>query len=67
MHFPLTENFLSYFDINLAATEAQKKEVYGIRYSVYCDEFGYEPAHLFPEHEEKDLFDNTSLHALVTH
>jgi N-acyl amino acid synthase of PEP-CTERM/exosortase system len=67
MHFPLSENFLRYFDVALAATEAQKKEVYGIRYSVYCDEFGYEPAHLFPEHEEKDAFDETSLHALVTH
>ena len=67
MHFPLSENFLRYFDVAFAATEAQKKEVYGIRYSVYCDEFGYEPAHLFPEHEEKDTFDETSLHALVTH
>ena len=67
MHYPLSENFLRYFDIAFAATDAQKSEVYGIRYSVYCDEFQYEPASSFPDHEEKDAFDATSLHALVTH
>ena len=67
MHYPLSENFLRYFDIAFAATDAQKSEVYGIRYSVYCDEFHYEPADKFPDHEEKDAFDATSLHALVTH
>jgi N-acyl amino acid synthase of PEP-CTERM/exosortase system len=66
-HYPLCENFLRYFDVTFAATEAQKSEVYGIRYSVYCVEFGYEPADSFPDHEEKDAFDEASLHALVTH
>ena len=66
-HYPLCENFLRYFDVAFAATEAQKSEVYGIRYSVYCDEFRYEPAASFPDHEEKDEFDKDSLHALVTH
>jgi N-acyl amino acid synthase of PEP-CTERM/exosortase system len=65
--YPLTENFLSYFDVTFAATEAQKSKVYGIRYSVYCEEFGYEPASAFPNHEESDEFDAASLHALVTH
>lgn len=63
----LAENFLRYFDIAFAASKAQKREVYGIRYSVYCEEFGYEPAHLFPNHEETDTFDAASLHVLVTH
>jgi N-acyl amino acid synthase of PEP-CTERM/exosortase system len=67
MHYPLSENFLRFFDVTFAATDTQKSEVFGIRYSVYCDEFGYEPAHLFPDHEEKDAFDAVSLHALVTH
>ncbi len=65
--YPLSEHFLTYFDVSFAASEAQKSDVYGIRYSVYCDEFQYEPAHLFPDHEEKDAFDAKSLHALVTH
>jgi N-acyl amino acid synthase of PEP-CTERM/exosortase system len=67
MHQPLCESFLSYFDVAFAATEAQKSEVYGIRYSVYCEEFGYEPTDSFPDHQEKDEFDAASLHALVTH
>lgn len=66
-HYPLCENFLRYFDVAFAATDAQKSEVYGIRYSVYCDEFRYEPADLFPDHEEKDEFDAAALHALVMH
>lgn len=67
MQYPLGENFLSYFDIALARTAAQKSEVYGIRYRVYCEEFGYEPTESFPDHEEKDPFDAASLHAVVTH
>jgi N-acyl amino acid synthase of PEP-CTERM/exosortase system len=67
MHYPLSENFLRYFDVALASTDAQKREVYGIRYRVYCEEFAYEPLESFPNHEETDLFDAASQHALVTH
>lgn len=67
MHYPLSDNFLRYFDVAFAGTDARKSEVYGIRYSVYCEEFGYEPASSFPNHEEKDEFDQSSLHALVYH
>jgi N-acyl amino acid synthase of PEP-CTERM/exosortase system len=65
--YTLADNFLRYFDVAFASTPAHKSEVFGIRYSVYCDEFKYEPAHLFPDHEEKDEFDDSSLHALITH
>jgi N-acyl amino acid synthase of PEP-CTERM/exosortase system len=58
---------LLYFDIAFAGTEALKSEVYGIRYNVYCEEFAYESADAFPNHEETDEFDAHSLHALVTH
>jgi len=67
MHYPLSENFLRYFDVAFAGTQQRKSEVYRIRYNVYCEEFGYEPAEAFPDHEEKDEFDQFSLHALVTH
>jgi N-acyl amino acid synthase of PEP-CTERM/exosortase system len=67
MHYPLSENFLRYFDVSFAGTKAQKSEVFGIRYNVYCEEFGYEPASAFPDHEEIDEYDEYSLHALVTH
>ncbi|MEM6579620.1 MAG: PEP-CTERM/exosortase system-associated acyltransferase [Pseudomonadota bacterium] len=63
----LAENFLRYFDVALAKTDAQKRDVYGIRYSVYCSEFKYEPAHLYPDHLETDEFDDASLHGLITH
>jgi len=66
-HHTLADNFLRYFNVAYASTNAQKSEVYGIRYSVYCDEFKYEPAHLFPNHEEKDEFDDNSLHAYIIH
>jgi len=67
MQYSLSENFLRYFDISFAASDADKSKVFEIRYSVYCDEFKYEPAELFPDHQEKDEFDASSLHALVTH
>jgi N-acyl amino acid synthase of PEP-CTERM/exosortase system len=65
--YPLCENFLKYFDVAFAASEEQKSEVFGIRYSVYCEEFGYESVDQFPNQEETDDFDAGSLHALITH
>jgi N-acyl amino acid synthase of PEP-CTERM/exosortase system len=67
MQHGLCENFLRYFDLAFADTDKLKSEVFGIRYSVYCEEFGYEPAAAFPDRQEKDQFDANSLHALVTH
>lgn len=67
MRYPLSENFLRYFDVEFAASEAELAEVYGIRYRVYCEEFGYEPVDAFPDRMEKDDFDEASLHALIVH
>ena len=63
----LTESFLQYFTIGLATTPAQKESVYKIRYRVYCEEFGYEPANRFPDKMEYDAYDDRSLHCLITH
>ena len=63
----LTESFLQYFAIDLAATPAQKENVFKIRYRVYCEEFGYEPADRFPDKTEYDAYDGHSLHCLITH
>ncbi len=63
----LTENFLQYFNIALALTPEQKRDVYRIRYNVYCREYKYEPAECFPDGEESDEFDAQSLHCLITH
>jgi N-acyl amino acid synthase of PEP-CTERM/exosortase system len=67
MRYPLSENFLSFFDVEFVTSEAQLREVYGIRYRVYCEEFGYESAEAFPDQQEKDEYDSTSLHALIRH
>ena len=65
--YPLSENFLRFFDVHYASTEELKSEAYGIRYRVYCEEFGYEPVEAFPDQQERDEFDAHSLHALVSH
>jgi N-acyl amino acid synthase of PEP-CTERM/exosortase system len=67
MQGTLSDKFLQYFDIHFAASSEAKSRVFGVRYRVYCEEFGYEPAEEFPDHQEKDDFDANSLHALVIH
>lgn len=63
----LTEKFQQYFSIKFAQTPTQKKEIYGIRYRVYCDEFGYESAERFINQQETDEFDEQSFHCLIVH
>lgn len=66
--FPsLTEAFLNYFDVDLVTSAEQRDQVADIRYRVYCEEFGYEPASAYPNKRETDEFDAHSLHCLVTH
>ena len=62
-----TSNFQNYFSVEIAKTEEQKSQVYSIRYQVYCDEFGYESVDAFPDQEEKDEYDDFSLHCLIRH
>lgn len=63
----LLEDFQEYFDLELVTTPEQLEQVYRIRYRVYCEEFKYEPAELFPEQVESDDFDGRSSHCLVRH
>jgi len=63
----LVEDFQEYFDLVLATTPEQLESVYHIRYRVYCEEFGYEPAEAFPDGLETDDFDANSSHCLVVH
>jgi len=63
----LAQNFQDFFRIEIAQTKEQKSKVYGIRYRVYCDEFGYESIDKFPDEEEKDEYDDFSLHCLIIH
>ncbi len=63
----LCENFQRYFSVVYAKTQEQKESVYSIRYRVYCEEFGYEPADRFPNKMEFDGFDEHAQHCLIMH
>jgi len=63
----LAKNFQDFFKIEIAQTKEQKSKAYGIRYRVYCNEFGYEPIDEFPDKEEKDEYDDFSIHCLIIH
>jgi len=66
--FPsLAEAFLNYFDVDLVESPHQRERVGRLRYRVYCEEFGYEPAEAFPDGRETDCFDDHSLHCEITH
>ncbi|NIB43155.1 PEP-CTERM/exosortase system-associated acyltransferase [Pseudomaricurvus alkylphenolicus] len=63
----IAENYIKYFDITIAQSEEELKEVYGIRYRVYAEEFGFERPEEFPDKIERDEFDDGSVHSLITH
>ena len=66
--FPsLAEAFLNFFDVDLVESPLQRERVGRLRYRVYCEEFGYEPAEAFPDKRETDCFDDHSLHCEITH
>ena len=60
-------DFAKYFELSLALSEDLKRDVYKVRYNVYCEEFGYEDAERFKDQLETDAFDAQSIHCLVTH
>lgn len=59
--------FDAYFSVDLATTAQARAQVFGIRYRVYCEEFGYEDRSAFPDQQEQDKYDPVSLHCLITH
>lgn len=61
----LAQHFQEYFSICLADTSDLKKEVFKLRYDVYCTELGYEKD--CPIDCEKDQFDEYSKHVLIKH
>ncbi|OKH23294.1 hypothetical protein NIES593_10715 [Hydrococcus rivularis NIES-593] len=63
----ISEQFREQFQISLADTNDLKKEVYRIRYEVYCQELNYEATDKFPDRLETDIYDDRSLHCLLKH
>lgn len=66
-HSSLVEDFARYFDLELATAPEQLANVFTVRYRVYCEEFGYEPADAHPDKLERDEFDAFSDHCVVMH
>lgn len=64
----LASSFNEYFHVVLADTAELQKEVYRMRYEVYCREFKFEQEDDFPDGLEQDKFDySRSRHCLLVH
>jgi N-acyl amino acid synthase of PEP-CTERM/exosortase system len=63
----LAGHFLNYFEVLPATTPELRRDVYRLRYDVYCREFGYESIADNPHGMESDVYDPHSLHVLVRH
>jgi N-acyl amino acid synthase of PEP-CTERM/exosortase system len=66
----LTNNtvaFNEYFEIVPATSDELKKEVYKLRYQVYCIETKFENPEHYPDGLEFDEFDQQSVHYLIRH
>ena len=61
------EHFSEYFEVHLANTEDLRRQVYRIRYDVYCREFGYEREEDCPGGFESDEYDDFAMHCLIKH
>ncbi len=63
----LVSPYREYFSITMADTDELRKEVYRLRYEVYCRELGWEDPANFPDGLEKDIYDDCSRHCLLKH
>ncbi len=63
----LVEPYREFFAITLADTDELRKEVFRLRYDVYCKELGWEDPQNFPDRLEKDIYDDASRHCLLKH
>ena len=63
----LVAPYHEFFSINMADTDELRKEVFRLRYDVYCRELGWEDPSNFPDGLERDVYDDVSRHCLLTH
>jgi N-acyl amino acid synthase of PEP-CTERM/exosortase system len=61
----LVASYRDYFRMIPADSAELKKEVFRIRYGVYCEELGWEEKSAFPDGLEIDCYDNNSRHCLL--
>ena len=63
----IVDVFNDYFEMVPAVSDELKKEVYKLRYQVYCLETGFENPEQYPDGMEFDEFDSHSVHYLIYH
>ncbi len=63
----IVDHFDQYFEMVPAISDELKKEVYKLRYQVYCIENDFESSSHFPDRMEFDDFDHHSAHYLIRH
>lgn len=63
----LAQHFDEYFEVVPVHDDAGRREVFRLRYAVYCEELAYEDKHVFPDGEERDGLDDDSRFALLRH
>ncbi|QID18734.1 PEP-CTERM/exosortase system-associated acyltransferase [Nitrogeniibacter mangrovi] len=61
--FNLGAGFSKYFQIEAAADDTIRDEVYRVRHEVYCEELKFEPER--PDRREIDVYDAHSVHCLL--
>jgi N-acyl amino acid synthase of PEP-CTERM/exosortase system len=67
MDSSIIDVFNKYFDMVPAVSDELKKEVYKLRYQVYCIEACFEDPEPYPDEMEFDEFDSHSVHYLIYH
>ena len=63
----LVTPYHEFFQLIPANTDERREEVFRIRYEVYCEELGWEPASDHPDGLESDEYDQWSTHCLLLH
>lgn len=63
----LVNHFEHYFEYTVAKTPEERREVFQLRYDVYCTEYGYEDPSDHPDGQEQDEFDESALICTVRH
>jgi N-acyl amino acid synthase of PEP-CTERM/exosortase system len=67
MDYTAITKFFQHFRLVPVNDATLLREVYRMRYEVYCQEMGFEQPELFPEGLEHDSYDRRSRHCLLLH
>lgn len=67
MDYTAITKFFQHFRLVPVNDATLLREVYRMRYEVYCQEMGFEQPELFPEGLEHDSYDRRSRHCLLQH